>query len=337
MLSHHVNEPEFFPLKIALIGGTIFLGRTITEAALAAGHTVIHLNRGKSNPSAFMDIPMITGDRSDPDALKSLTDHAPDIIIDTCGYSPGVVKLSSDTAAAAGIPYCFISTVSVYVGWPTHSTAEASPVHPCPDDNAAVTGETYGGLKARCEDMVRLSHPDNHIIVRPGLIVGPFDVSDRFAYWVRRIDEGGAVIAPECPDYPTQFIDVRDLADFVLRLIESGMRGTVNADGPVVPLGMLLETIQATSTVESQVVYVLGDVLAENGVQPWSELPLWIPGLTGTDGSTDTQKATQHGLLARPLSETVTATREWLVSDTRSVKWVRTLTKEKEQSLLSIL
>ena len=337
MLSHYVNEPEFFPLKIALIGGTIFLGPALTTAAIAAGHTVIHLNRGKSNPTVFTEITTITGDRSDPNALKALIDSAPDIIIDTCGYSPGVVQLSSNAAAEANIPYCFISTVSVYVGWPTHSTAESSAVHPCPDDNAPVTGETYGGLKARCEDMVRLSHSENHIIVRPGLIVGPFDVSDRFAYWVRRIDEGGDVIAPEFPEYPTHFIDVRDLADFVLRLITSGMRGTFNADGPVVPLGTLLNTIQASSDVDSKVVYVPGDVLTENGIQPWSELPLWIPGLSGTDGSTDTQKATQYGLTCRPLTDTVTATREWLVSDTRSVNWVRTLTKEKEQSLLSIL
>ena len=337
MLSHHVNEPEFFPLKIALIGGTIFLGRALTSAARAAGHTVIHLNRGKSNPNADSDIQTITGDRSDPDALKSLIDLSPDVIIDTCGYSPGVVQLSSNAAAEANIPYCFISTVSVYVGWPTHSTAESSAVHPCPDENAPVTGETYGGLKARCEDMVRMSHPDNHIIVRPGLIVGPHDVSDRFAYWVRRIDEGGDVIAPERPDYPTQFIDVRDLADFVLLLISNRIRGTFNADGPVVRLGTLLETIQANSDVDSKVVYVPGDVLTENDIQPWSELPLWITGLSGTDGSTDTQKATQHGLTWRPLTDTVTVTREWLATDIREVKWVRTLTKEKEQSLLSVL
>ena len=324
-------------MKIALIGGTIFLGRALTSAARTAGHTVIHLNRGKSNPNADSDIQTITGDRSDPDALKSLIDLSPDVIIDTCGYSPGVVALSSDAAAAAGIPYCFISTVSVYVGWPTHSTAETSDVHPCPDDDAAVTGETYGGLKARCEDAVRDANPASHIIVRPGLIVGPFDVSDRFAYWVRRIDEGGDVIAPEGPDYPTQFIDVRDLADFVLHLITSGMHGTFNADGPVVPLGTLLETIQESSPVDSQIVYVPGDVLSEKAVQPWSELPLWIPGLSGTDGSTDTLKATKCGLLTRSLSETVAATREWLASDARSVKWVRTLTKEKEQSLLSVL
>lgn len=140
----------------------------------------------------------------------------------------------------------------------------------------------------------------HHIcLVRPGLIVGPFDVSDRFAYWVRRIDEGGAVVAPEGPDYPTQFIDVRDLADFVLHLITSGMQGTFNADGPVVPLGMLLETIQASSSLDSRIVYVSKDVLEEQGVQPWSQLPLWIPGLSGTNGSTDTQKALHHGLLAR--------------------------------------
>jgi 2'-hydroxyisoflavone reductase len=337
MLSHHVNEPEFFSLKIVLIGGTIFLGRAITEAAVAAGHTVIHLNRSKSNPSAFTDIPTITGDRSDPNALKSLIDWAPDVIIDTCGYSPGVVQLSSNAAAEANIPYCFISTVSVYVGWPEHSTAESSAVHPCPDDNAPVTGETYGGLKARCEDMVRLSHPDNHIIVRPGLIVGPFDVSDRFSYWVRRIDEGGDMIAPESPDYPTQFIDVRDLADFVLLLISNRIRGTFNADGLVVMLGTLLNTIQASSAAESKVVYVPGDVLTEKGIHPWSELPLWIPGLSGTNGSTDTQKSAEFGLLSRPLSDTVTATREWLATDMREVKWVRTLTKEKEQSLLSII
>ena len=324
-------------MKIALIGGTIFLGRALTSAARAAGHTVIHLNRGKSNPNADSGIQTITADRSDPDALKSLFDLSPDVIIDTCGYSPGVVALSSDAAASAGIPYCFISTVSVYVGWPENATDESAPVHDCPDDNAAVTGETYGGLKARCEDVVRDAHPSSHIIVRPGLIVGPHDVSDRFAYWVRRIDEGGAVVAPEGPDYPTQFIDVRDLADFVLHLITSGTCGTFNADGPVVPLGTLLETIQSTSPVDSQIVYVPADVLSEKAVQPWSELPLWIPGLSGTDGSTDTQKAVQHGLLSRPLSETVNATREWLASDNRPVKWLRTLTKEKEQSLLSNL
>jgi 2'-hydroxyisoflavone reductase len=337
MLSHHVNEPEIFPLKIALIGGTIFLGRAITDAALAAEHTVIHMNRGKSNPAAFTDIPTITSDRNDPDALKSLIDSAPDIIIDTCGYSPGVVQLSSRAAAEAGIPYCFISTVSVYVGWPEHSTAETSEVHPCPDENAPVTGETYGGLKARCEDMVRISHPEEHIIVRPGLIVGPHDVSDRFAYWIKRIDEGGDVIAPEGPDYPTQFIDVRDLADFVLLLTSNRVHGTFNADGPVVTLRTLLSTIQTSSAVESKVVYVPGDVLTEKGIQPWSELPLWIPGLSGTDGSTDTQKSTAIGLFSRPLRDTVTATRAWLETDTREIKWVRTLTKEKEQSILSAL
>ncbi|MFM7186633.1 MAG: NAD-dependent epimerase/dehydratase family protein [Armatimonadota bacterium] len=324
-------------MKIALIGGTIFLGRALTSAARAAGHTVIHLNRGRSNPGTFSEIETIIGDRSDPDALKSLIDLSPDVIIDTCGYSPGVVRLASDAAAAAGIPYCFISTVSVYVGWPEQATDESAPVHPCPDDNAAVTSETYGGLKARCEDVVRMAHPESHIIVRPGLIVGPFDVSDRFAYWVRRIDEGGALIAPDGPDYPTQFIDVRDLADFVLRLITGGIRGTFNADGPVVSLGILLETIQASGSTDSNIVYVPGDVLTENDVQPWTELPLWIPGLTDTDGSTDTAKSRQHGLTTRPLSETVAATRKWLASDTRSTKWLRTLTKEKEQSLLSRL
>ncbi len=337
MLSHHVYEPEIFPLKIAIIGGSIFLGRAITDVALAAGHTVIHLNRGKSNPAAFTDIQTITGDRSDPDALKSLIDSAPDFIIDTCGYSPGAVQLSSRAAAEAGIPYCFISTVSVYVGWPEHPTAETSEVHPCPDDNAPVTGETYGGLKARCEDMVRMSHPEEHIIVRPGLIVGPHDVSDRFAYWVRRIDEGGDVIAQEGPDFPTQFIDVRDLADFVLLLISNRVHGTFNADGPVVTLGTLLRTIQTSSALKSKVVYVPGDVLTEKGIQPWSELPLWIPGLSGTDGSTDTQKSAAIGLLSRPLSDTITATRAWLETDTREIKWVRALTKEKEQSILSAL
>ncbi|MFM2222949.1 MAG: hypothetical protein RLZZ78_1206, partial [Armatimonadota bacterium] len=141
----------------------------------------------------------------------------------------------------------------------------------------------------------------------------------------------GDVIAPEGPDYPTQFIDVRDLADFVLLLTSNRVHGTFNADGPVVTLRTLLSTIQTSSAVESKVVYVPGDVLTEKGIQPWSELPLWIPGLSGTDGSTDTQKSTAIGLFSRPLRDTVTATRAWLETDTREIKWVRTLTKEKDQ------
>lgn len=324
-------------MKIAIIGGTIFLGRALTDAAIAGGHTVIHLNRGKSAPDTYANIQTIIGDRNDRAALQTLVDLSPDVIIDTCGYTPGVVKQSSDAAALAGIPYCFISTVSVYVGWPEHSTDETSEVHPCPDDNAPVTGETYGGLKARCEEMVRAAHPENHIIVRPGLIVGPHDVSDRFAYWVRRIDEGGDVIVPEGPDYPVQFIDVRDLALFTLHLVTSGITGTYNADGPIETFGSLLETVRASSSAKSRLVYVSGDVLIEHGVQPWSEVPLWIPGLSGTDGSTDTEKAIQNGLMYHPLSETIDATRAWLATDSREQKWLRTLTIEKEQHILSMI
>jgi nucleoside-diphosphate-sugar epimerase len=217
-------------MRILILGGTVFLGRALVDEALRRGHRLTLFNRGRSNPGLYPQVERLTGDRKHD--LSALAGRVWEAVIDTCGYLPGVVALSAAALANSVEHYTFISTESVY----------ASPLQPGLDESASVglledesveeiSGGTYGPLKALCERAVEAALPGRTLVVRPGLIVGPYDASDRFTYWPWRVAQGGRVLAPGRPERGVQFIDVRDLAAWIIRLVERRQTGVYNADG----------------------------------------------------------------------------------------------------------
>lgn len=325
-------------MHFLILGGTLFLGRHLVEAARARGHELTLFHRGKTNPGLFPDVYTVQGDRKREEDLAALDAMQFDAVIDTCGYLPRVVGLSARRLAARARAYCFISTVSVYAGWPETPADETSALATLTDPSVEeVTGETYGALKALCEQAAEAAFPGRTLVIRPGLIVGPHDPSDRFTYWPHRIARGGAVLAPAGPELPTQWIDVRDLAAWTIQMLENKATGTYNADGPVVSLGQLLATCLLVSGAQAELTYATEAFLQEQGVQPWLELPLWIPGLFGrTDGGTTRiQRAGMAGLTHRSVLETVRDTLLWDQQRPQEGAWRATLTPEKEAAVLA--
>jgi 2'-hydroxyisoflavone reductase len=300
-------------MRILVIGGTRFLGRAFVEAAVARHHDLTLFNRGLSEPDLFPQVERIRGDRDG--AFDALGDGAFDAVLDTCGYVPRVVRASAEALAGRVGRYAFVSTLSVYADERTVGQDESAPVAVTPDPTVEeVTGETYGPLKALCEADVERALPGRALIVRPGLIVGPNDPTDRFTYWPVRVAAGGEVLAPDGPSYRTQLIDVRDLAGWILTMLERSATGTFNATGPVepLPLGTLLDTCRDVSGSDARFVYADERFLLEEGVEPWSDLPLWIAGAEGVGGNAfDISKAVANGLVFRPVGETVADTLAW--------------------------
>ena len=325
-------------MNILILGGTLFLGRHLVEVALERGHTVTIFHRGKTNPGLFPGVFEILGDRKEESDLAPLADYAFDAVVDTCGYIPRVVRQSAQLLAGGAGCYCFISTVSVYASWPGASTDEDAPVGTLEDLTVEeVTGETYGPLKALCEQEAEAAFPGKALIIRPGLIVGPHDPSDRFTYWPHRAAQGGEILAPGGPELPTQWIDVRDLALWTLHMLEAGRTGVYNADGPVIGIGQLLATCLLASGAQASVTYADEAFLQEQGVKPWLELPLWIPGMMDLKegGATRTQRANMAGLSYRSALETVRDTLVWDSQRPQESAWKNTLTPEKEATVLA--
>ena len=302
-------------MDILVLGGTRFLGRAFAEQALVRDHRLTLFNRGESNPGLFPQAEHIRGDRDG--GLDPLRRRSFDAVLDTSGYVPRVVRESAELLAGRTGRYAFVSSISVYAEEATPGQDESAPVATLADPSVEeVTGEKYGALKALCEQEVLRAHGERALIIRPGLIVGPNDASDRFTYWVDRVARGGDVLAPDGPDYRTQFIDVRDLAAWTLGLLERdpAPAAVFNATGPEQParLGDLLETCRRVSGSDAAFVWAAEAFLLEHGVQPWTELPLWIPGAEGVGGNAfDVSKALAAGLTFRPLEETVADTLAW--------------------------
>ena len=309
-------------------------------AARARGHELVLFNRGKSGPDVFPDVETLHGDRKTDEGLSVLDSAGSfDAVIDTCGYVPRAVRMSAQKLAGRAKSYCFISTVSVYKNWPEEACDESGTLASIDDPTVEeVTGETYGALKVLCEREAEAAFPGATLIVRPGLIVGPNDPTDRFAYWPHRVAQGGEILAPGGPDIPTQFIDVRDLSEWTIRLLESETTGIFNADGPSVPLGELLLASATASGTELSVTYASETFLQENDVAPWSELPLWIPGLAEKPGggATDCRKAISAGLTYRPVAQTIADTLAWDSQRPQESAWKNTLKQEKETRVLAV-
>jgi 2'-hydroxyisoflavone reductase len=303
-------------MDLLILGGTGFLGRHLAAAGLARGHAVTLLNRGRMAPGLFPQAEEIHADRRDlPAGL--LRGRRWDAAIDTSGMHPAMVRASAGLLADAVEHYTYVSSISVYAGLGRPGTTEDAPtMAPLADVPAEVSEETYGALKAMGEREAEAAMPGRVLVVRPGLIVGPYDLSDRFGYWVRRVARGGRVLAPGRPDRPVQFVDARDLADWTLRMVEARRTGVFNAVGPARPLQMewLLETCRVESGSDATFAWASDDFLLKEGVLPWKELPLWIPDVAAEQRSfleVNAERAVAAGLTFRKILDTVRDVRAW--------------------------
>ncbi len=330
-------------MNILIIGGTRFLGRHLAESALARGHNVTLFNRGKSNPGLFPQIETIIGDREHD--LDKLAGHEWDAVIDTCGYFPRIVRLAATSLERSANRYVFISSISVYPdSILTKIGIDESDPGGTMDDKSVeeITNETYGPLKVLCEKAVEdIFGAERTLIIRPGLIVGPNDISDRFTYWPVRVARGGEVLAPENPDVPVQIIDVRDLADFIIERIEAQDSGIYNATGPdyELTIGAMLEACKQVSGSDANFQWASVDFLNQNNVQAWSDMPVWIPDNEESAGFSrmNLAKAINAGLTFRPLADTVRDTLAWANTRPADYTWRAGLKPEREQELLTLL
>jgi 2'-hydroxyisoflavone reductase len=298
-------------MRLLVLGGTLFLGRAVVEAALARGHSIAVFNRGRTNPGLFPQVEQLRGDR-DGD-LSELEGRSWDAVVDTSGYLPRVVRASAELLRRQLEHYVFVSTVSVYAfplpAWFDESAPRAVLARPTEE----VSGETYGALKAACEDVVREVFAGAFANVRAGLIVGPHDPTGRFTYWPVRLARGGDVLAPGDPERPVQLVDVRDLGAWLVEAAERRVVGDFNATGPQQPLPMrtLLETCRSAAASDAELVWIPDDFLLARGAGPWLELPLWVPAEDASVLQVGVERAVNEGLRFRPLVETAADTLAW--------------------------
>ena len=324
-------------MQLLIIGGTRFLGRALVDEARAAGHTVTLFNRGRSNPELYPDVEQIHGDRDG--GLEALAGRRWDAVIDTCGYVPRVVGAAAGFLAGAVEHYTFISSLSVYADPLPSGADEAAPLATITDETVEeITGETYGALKALCERAATEGMGGRALLVRSGLIVGPHDGSDRFNYWPARVARGGEVLAPESPDYGTQFIDVRDLAQWTLRATEHRLTGPYNVTGPErpLPLGRLLDAARDISSSDARFTWVDEPFLIAQGVAPFIEMPLWVPAEAEGFNNFAIDRALAAGLTFRPVEETIRDTLAWLATRPADHEWRAGLSAEREAELLRL-
>lgn len=324
-------------MKMLIIGGTRFLGRHLVNSARARGHEVTLFNRGKTNPDLFRRVKTIRGDRETD--LNQLSGQW-DAVIDTCGYLPRVVRMSAEALKDKIGCYVFISSISVYASFKKIGIKESDEVGTLADESVEeITGETYGPLKALCEKVVQELYGTQSLIIRPGLIVGPHDPTDRFTYWPLRIAKGGDVIVPDRPDAMTQIIDARDLADFIIHLIEQNVYGVFNVASNPITLNTIFETCKRISKSNANFKWAPVDFLEKNNVAPWSDMPAWIPEVGDDAGVShvDNSKAIRAGLTFSPLTDTIKAIYDWEFERPAGYEMKAGLKPEREKELLELL
>lgn len=327
-------------MKFLILGGTKFVGRHITAVAVERGHRVTLFHRGQTGAKLFPDVRRIFGDRNQ--SLHALQEEPWDAIIDTCGYIPRLVRNSARLAADVADHYTFISTISVYASYAQADMDESAPLTTWDGETEEVNGNTYGPLKVRCEQEVEQAMPGRNTLIRPGLVVGPHDPTDRFSYWPWRFDrDDDHVLVPGRPNRPIQYIDVRDLAEWTVTMTERKETGIYNAVTPpgIHTMNHLIQACAQAGNRNPPISWVADRFLVEQGVQPWTELPLWIP--EGEDSQSHRhlmnqsgKRARKAGLSCRPLEETVRDTLAWLRTRSSEHQWQAGLAADKEQMLL---
>ena len=304
-------------MRVLVLGGTVFLGRHVVEAALARGDEVTIFNRGRHGVDLYPEAERLVGDR-DGD-LSALARGEWDVVVDTSGYFPRQVRASAEALAGRVGRDAFVSSTSVYADHSRAGTREDAPVNEVPEGapEELSTPELYGGYQALAERAAEEALPGRALAVRAGLIVGPHDTTNRFTYWVTRLARGGEVLAPEPRTQQVQLVDARDLAAWILACAERGVAGTFNATGPAEPLtlGEMLERIRAAVGSDAELVWAGERFLVDAGVEPYADLPLWLAPTVDPDWAgflgVDVSRAVAAGLAFRPLEETVRDTLAW--------------------------
>ena len=336
------------PMNILILGGTGFTGPFQVKYALNRGHKVTVFNRGKSHPGELPEgVEQLLGDRNGQ--LDALKDRKWDVVIDNPTSVPVWVRDAAQILKGNVERYVFISTISVYAEGrkPNDETAAlatyegADAMKETRDSIIASEFKLYGPLKALSEAEAEKWFPKQTLIIRPGLIVGPGDQTDRFTYWPVRIDRGGEVLAPGEPGDPVQFIDARDLAEWTIRMVEKRATGIYNATGPEKPLpvGEMLNGIKSALDSDAKFTWADAEFLEKQKVAPWSDMPVWVPpsGEDGGLGRTSIKKALAAGLTFRPLPETARDTLAWFKSQPaeRQATLKAGLTPEREKEVLA--
>ncbi|MCM3717426.1 NAD-dependent epimerase/dehydratase family protein [Fictibacillus phosphorivorans] len=321
-------------MKVLIIGGTRFLGRHLMESFLRNNHEVTLFHRGKTTtPGHFAGVDERIGDREQN--LSLLEDRTWDVVIDTCGYFPRQVRKSAEALRKKVSSYIFVSSVSVYEDQSVRYLTEDAKTAVLHDPDTTEMGENYGALKAACEKEVQNVFGEKALIIRPGLIVGPHDYTDRFTYWPHRGHQGGEILVPEMKDPTIRFIDARDLADWIVRMAENQEYGVYQAVGGIYHFNDFVQTC-IPNEVEATIVAVPESFLLEEKVGEWVEMPLWIASeeFRGLDYADDS-KARNKGLVYRSIEETIQDTAAW--SRSRNIEqdqWKAGLHPDKEKDLL---
>ncbi len=333
-------------MKLLVLGGTRFLGLHVAGQALQRGHAVTLVHRGRSGPGLFPEATHVVADRNH--GLDALSNGSWDAVIDTSAYVPRHVR---DVAARlSGRVGCYqlVSTISVYRDIPSGGVDERGETVVLDDPaTEVVDGATYGGLKRLCEEAAEAAFGATTCTVRPGLIVGPHDPTGRWTWWLERMARGGTALAPGDPGSPVQFIDARDLAAWMLALAERQAGGLYNATGPDAPLtmGAMIDAMRAALAPPGTMLRWADEAwLLAQGVQPWMELPLWLPQASIGLHRTDCRAARAAGLRCRPLDETIRDTAAWAATTAAVIdppggppRQAPGLAHQREQELLALL
>jgi 2'-hydroxyisoflavone reductase len=336
-------------MRLLVLGGTLFLGRHVVEAALARGHDVTVFSRGRRELPWSVRVEARTGDRDPRHApgLSALEAGEWDAAIDTSGYFPRVVDASAALLERRVRRYLFVSSVSVYADASRPGVNEGATVAALDDPASEDVPKHYGALKAACEAVVRKRLGPRATIVRPGLIVGPHDPTDRFAYWPARFvhpqllgARAAQAVVPAPRGRPIQVIDARDLGEWMVALVERDVAGTFNATSPAGALtfGDLVDACLTAASAPPQPAWADDATLVAHHVEPWTGLPLWIPS-TEADAAgfmaVDAARAQSAGLNCRPLADTVRDTAAWLAVRDNAGAWQRVLSDARERLILS--
>jgi len=330
------------PLRVLILGGTGFIGPHFVNTLRDAGHQLTLFNRGRRNPGLFKDVETLLGDRDGK--IDTLKGRDWDVVIDNSGYVPRQVKLTADLLKGHVQQYIFVSSISAYGDLTKIGIDEDHPVAKLADPKIEqITNESYGGLKALCEQVVITTFGKQGTVFRPSYIVGPGDTTDRFTYWPVRVSRGGEMLAPGTATDPIQFIDARDLADFARVCVEQHVGGIYNLCNQPrsVSMGQLLDTSKAIAKANTRYKWMSEAFIEKHKLMETGEIPIWSP-TTGSEAGASLiscTRAVQQGLKFRPLQTTVADTLAWHAKRpaAEQQKLRAGLTAEREAELLKLL